>query len=111
MTQNPNTTLPKDPRVRVWVGILTQENTDAPTARVMHNTLGGNIIWTYSAEGSYNGTLVGAFTQYKTALLIGSVNNIDDRIVIQWINLDTINIQTPIDNRLYNTTVQIQVYE
>ena len=42
--------------------------TGAPVATIMQNTI-GNIVWTRTAEGSYVGTLSGAFTSNKTFLV------------------------------------------
>ena len=55
----------------VYTAILTQTGTSAPTATVLENTLGGTVVWTYNAEGSYIGTLTGAFTADKTAIFTG----------------------------------------
>lgn len=55
----------------VYTAILTQSGTSAPTATVLENTLGGTVVWTYDAEGSYIGTLTGAFTADKTAIFTG----------------------------------------
>ena len=55
----------------VYTALLTQTGTSAPTATVLENTLGGTVVWTYNAEGSYIGTLTGAFTADKTAIFTG----------------------------------------
>ena len=55
----------------VYTALLSQADTDAPTAIVLENTLGGTVVWTYNAEGSYIGTLTGAFTADKTAIFTG----------------------------------------
>lgn len=47
--------------VPTWRGAISQSGTDAPVATVASNTLGGSIVWTYGAVGSYVGTLAGAF--------------------------------------------------
>lgn len=53
---------------KVYVALLTQAGTDAPVATVLENTLGGTVVWTRSAAGSYLGTLANAFTANKTFL-------------------------------------------
>lgn len=55
----------------VYTALLSQTGTSAPTATVLENTLGGTVVWTYNAEGSYIGTLTGAFTADKTAIFTG----------------------------------------
>lgn len=51
---------------KVYTALLTQSGTDAPTATVLQNTLGGTVIWTRDSQGTYYGTLSGAFTTGKT---------------------------------------------
>ena len=45
---------------------MSQSGTDAPTATVLENTLGGTVVWSYTASGVYTATLTGAFTADKT---------------------------------------------
>lgn len=49
-----------------WVGLLSQSGTDAPTAVVLENTLGGTIVWTRGTTGTYIGTLANVFQTNKT---------------------------------------------
>lgn len=60
--------------VRRYVAILTQASTDAPTAVVLENTLGGTVVWTRDSGGVYDGTLVGAFPVAKTFLTLNDHN-------------------------------------
>jgi hypothetical protein len=53
----------------VYTALLTQENTDNPTATVLENTLGGTVVWTRTVAGSYVATLAGAFTENKTVIV------------------------------------------
>ncbi len=53
----------------VYTALLTQENTDNPTATVLENTLGGAVVWTRTVAGSYVATLTGAFTENKTVIV------------------------------------------
>lgn len=55
-----------------WEGLVSQAGTAIPTAVVLRNTLGGTIVWTYTAAGIYVGTLTGAFTANKTVIYLGS---------------------------------------
>ena len=59
--------------VKTYKALLTQTGTDAPVATVLQNTLGGTVVWTRNGVGSYQGTLVGAFTANKT-LIITALN-------------------------------------
>lgn len=54
---------------KVYVALLLQAGTDAPTATVLENTLGGSVVWSRSGAGDYRGTLVGAFVANKTLCL------------------------------------------
>lgn len=58
-----------------YVALLTQTGTDAPVATVLENTISGSIVWTYTAEGVYTGTLTGAFTENKTYLNINPIGD------------------------------------
>ncbi len=56
-----------------YVALLTQTGTNAPTATVLDNTLGGTLVWSYDGVGTYIGTLTGAFTLDKTSVMISGV--------------------------------------
>lgn len=55
-----------------YVANLTQTGTSAPTISVLENTLGGTLVWTYSAVGEYTATLAGLFPDAdKVAIIPG----------------------------------------
>jgi hypothetical protein len=54
---------------KVYTALLSQTGTDAPTATVLQNTLGGNPVFTYVGVGEYNITLTNAFPENKTFYL------------------------------------------
>lgn len=63
---------PLNGEVLVYRAILSQSGTSAPTVdAVLENTLGGTVVWTYSANGYYFGTLAGAFPSNKTWSIVG----------------------------------------
>lgn len=103
---------------KVYTALLTQSGTSAPVATVLENTLGGEIVWSYDAAGTYSGTLAGAFTYLKTATYITPTNV--GALVLHYVtrtSLDTITVSTKIstvftgrDNLLSNTTIEIRVY-
>jgi hypothetical protein len=39
---------------KVYKALLSQSGTDAPTAIVLENTLGGEVVWSYDAIGMYS---------------------------------------------------------
>ena len=55
-----------DANYKVYTAILNQSGTNNPTVTVLQNSLGGNIVWTRFATGSYKGTLSNTFTVNKT---------------------------------------------
>lgn len=54
-----------------YVALLSQTGTNAPTAIVLENTLGGTVVWTRADAGEYTGTLSSVFTENKTFILVG----------------------------------------
>lgn len=56
-----------------YLALLTQSGTDAPVVTVVSNTL-GDIVWTYSSEGTYLGTLTGAFLLGKCGYFVQFAN-------------------------------------
>jgi len=59
-------TRPKDIGYKIYRALLTQTSTNAPTATVLENSLGGTVVWSYADIGKYNATLSNAFTANKT---------------------------------------------
>lgn len=52
----------------VYVAMLQQDGTDAPTAIVLENTI-GDIVWTRLDIGTYRGTLANAFPANRTWII------------------------------------------
>jgi hypothetical protein len=55
---------------KVYTALLTQTSTNAPTATVLENTLGGTVVWARSIAGTYTATLAGAFPAAKTVVTV-----------------------------------------
>ena len=101
---------------KVYTALLTQSGTNAPTATVLENTLGGTVVWSREAAGFYNATLVGAFTLNKTTVLItqgtgqaiysGYGDSLTNHIKLIGYSFSG----TQIDNLLDRTTIEIRVY-
>lgn len=55
-----------------YIASLNQSGTDAPTAVVLVNELGGNLVWTKDAyfTGKYLATLTGAFTNKYVKIIL-----------------------------------------
>lgn len=101
-----------------YVALLSQSGTDAPTATVLENTLGGTVVWSYSDVGVYLATLANTFTENKTVCFFG--NNLayfyffgksaeipgDDTLLLQTLDATATSTnellsQTPIEIRVY----------
>lgn len=65
-----------------YEALITQASTDAPTATVLANNLGGSVVWSYVTTGGYAATLAGAFPENKTSVLV-TPNFADDPVHIQ----------------------------
>lgn len=98
-----------DPGYLVYSALLTQSGTNPPVATVLQNTLGGTVVWSYSSEGEYFGTLAGAFPASRTSVATtggGSVvaagsGRTDD---------DNIYVITLANNSLQEATIEVRVY-
>jgi hypothetical protein len=106
---------------KVYTALLTQEGINPPTAIVLENTLGGDVVWSYLSTGVYSGTLTDAFPEDKTTMFITSTTwsgdsfmcmslyggNIPSAVAVETFNLQT---STHTNGLLYKTTVEIRVY-
>lgn len=59
---------------KIYVAQIDQAGTDNPIVTVLKNTI-GNIVWTRTDQGSYSGTLSGAFIANKTFVLFNQAYN------------------------------------
>jgi hypothetical protein len=100
---------------KVYTALLSQTGTNAPTATVLENTLGGTIVWSRTGNGVYNGTLTGAFASNKTTIQItGTVFNAFFAGFRNDANTVTIGssdiIGSGADDLILNSTIEIRVY-
>ena len=106
---------------KVYTAVLTQQNTNAPSAVVLENTLGGTVVWSRNSTGNYYGTLNSAFPiQSKIALFQGGSmwGMLPLKIIrVQHLNSNTIQIFTQqatdgalVDSSLSGTSIEIRVY-
>jgi hypothetical protein len=105
---------------KVYTALLTQTGTNAPTATVLENTLGGTVVWTRSGVGAYIGTLSNAFTSEKTAVFCtkdtGSPTGTGG-VMMRGYSSSTSNVLITvvtssggIDGQIANSSVEIRVY-
>ena len=67
---------------KVYVALISQLGTSAPTAIILQNTLGVVPVWTRFSTGIYRATYANTFTQDKTTILT-STNYLPDSGIIQ----------------------------
>jgi len=109
---------------KVYVGLLTQSSTNAPTAVVLENTLGGIPVLTYNIAGGYVVTLAGVFTLNKTFIILGTTPHNqgsatsmvvacpNESLTLDSFEISTIdNIGAQANNLLENTPIEIRVYD
>ncbi len=88
----------------------------APSSEVLQNGFNDRIEWSYDVAGDYIGTLSGAFTANKTAIIISQPADSTDYLArAYWIDVNTIGISTsdtgvPSDGILSLDTITIEVY-
>ena len=104
------------PTYKKYVALIGQNTTSNPFVFVLENTI-GPIVWTRTAQGDYNGTLAGAFTDNKTFTMLSQKEfDIIARITRQSDNVITIqtdtlgNTPSPEDSGLQENSIEIRVY-
>lgn len=99
---------------KIYVALITQDNESGPTVKKLLNTLGGDIVWTRTAQGRYQGVLAGAFTADKTYLMIS--NRYMGFTIINRVDVNTINVSfnsntaSFADSGLLDNSLEIRVY-
>lgn len=101
---------------KIYSALITQTGTNAPTVVILEPNTIGNIVWTYVGIGQYKGTLAGAFQAQKTAFLFapGQGNKINTAISLVPPNSFNISVYVAdvlADNYLYETLIEIRVYD
>lgn len=87
-----------------YEALLTQSSTDAPTANVLKNDLGGTIVFAYSSTGTYTATLNGAFVDNQTSIDIVNSTDSDAETEVSAVrtNANVITIKTSTAGTLGN---------
>lgn len=112
----PNTHLPKTPKIKLYTALITQSGTDAPTQIILQNQLGGIISWSRISAGLYQGDLIGAFPANRTALYMASGLSNDPGTILTRSNDDQITLNVTangvsVDSSIENTMLEIRIYE
>jgi hypothetical protein len=113
---------------KIYIALLTQSGTGAPTAIIKKNTLGGTPLWSRLGAGQYSLILAGVFGITKSAVKIFAVSDSgvpgcasyeggkygvsdDDNITIYTHNDDNGTSKHDFkDDLLYNSLIEITVY-
>lgn len=105
---------------KVYTAIMTSDESGNPIANVLHNTLGGTIVWTREITGTYLGTLEGVFTEGKTWLAKPNVDLLAEVLVeinsfMSWNGVDSVvlvNLDSNGDliDKLNGEYIEIRVY-
>ena len=101
--------------VQTYVALLTQSGTDAPSAVVLSDNIGG-ITWTRTNVGEYLGTPITPFDSLNTFVIIGNVehdyqasafvNSDGDIVVITCRNSG----HQHEDDKLLNSPIEVRIY-
>jgi hypothetical protein len=100
-----------------YIALISQAGTADPTVNVLENTI-GDIVWTRTSSGVYQGVLFNAFIDdFKTYLTINqNLQNLGGVNYISWWDGSTIQIDT-LDNTFTNSdtllvynTIEIRTY-
>jgi len=96
---------------KIYTALLSQSGTNAPVATVLGLNEIGTIIWTRVGGGSYSGTLVGAFTANKTAIIISNSSLAGFSVFAGRFGDDLVNLTSSGDNQITEATIEIKVYD
>lgn len=112
----PDTHMPRKPRVKIYNALLTQAGTAAPTAKILRNTTFNNITWTRITAGQYQGIFDTPVTITNVAIDIPNAPANGATTYAYMTNTTTIVLQTPtggsyLDDQLQNTEILIKIYE
>lgn len=99
-----------------YVANLTQTSTNAPVATVGETGLGGTLVWSRTATGTYRGVLAGAFTGTVISFFGGNRGGaFTEELQFEKIDNDTVEFRTYTgniltDGVLLDTSLEIRVY-
>lgn len=108
----PDTRLPKEPYYKIYTALLTQEETSAPTAIVLQNTLGITVTWTRYDVGIYKANLEGTGANYDNfhCIIITQNGAGSAQCFNEELELTTVNLAgTASDSYLSNSPIEIKI--
>jgi hypothetical protein len=98
-----------------YIATISQTGTSDPTVTVLENTI-GDIVWTRTLAGRYEGTLVGAFPDQDKTYLLNSITQTNNYIRFYWTSANVVQIRTADftntlqDGQLDFNTIEIRTY-
>lgn len=104
--------------VKVFIALLNQSGENAPTAKILKNTL-GPATFEYVSSGTYSVTIAGAFPDADKVFAFGIVNDIENsarQVELARYDANTMYITSlgytfsPADDLLINSPIEIRVY-
>jgi hypothetical protein len=105
---------------KVYTAIMTSDESGNPISNVLHNTLGGDIVWTREAAGTYLGTLADTFTEDRTWLAKPNVDYLAEVLIeinsfMSWNGVDSVVLVNLDENgdlidKLNGEYIEIRVY-
>lgn len=106
-----------EPSYKVYTALLNQSGENAPTATVLKNTLGGEVVWSRATQGVYRATLTGAFTENKTVILIDPMfiafyaAEYSSNFLLYREDSDNVYLGITSDGDIHNIFIEIRVYQ
>jgi hypothetical protein len=100
---------------KVYRALISQASTNAPTAKVLENTLSGTPTFGYTSAGNYYMTLTGEFTADKTYVIADNFPK-GGFLQIYRDDVDTISLRSyntslaATNGILEDVTIEIKVY-
>jgi hypothetical protein len=98
-----------------YIALISQTGSADPTVTVLENTI-GDIVWTRTLAGRYEGTLVGAFPDQDKTYLLNSITQTNNYIRFYWTSANVVQIRTADftntlqDGQLDFNTIEIRTY-
>jgi hypothetical protein len=98
-----------------YIALISQTGTADPTVSILENTI-GDIVWTRTLAGRYEGTLVGAFPDQSKTYLLNSITQTNNYIRFYWTSANVVQIRTADftntlqDGQLDFNTIEIRTY-
>lgn len=101
---------------KLYVALISQTSTNAPTVKILGFNEIGNIVWTRDNVGQYSGTLSSAFVVDKTHLSIssgqgGGLEQRLDRVDANTLSINAFIGGSNADSGMDDVSLEIRVYD